>query len=143
MVMRKSTVLSLGACGLVLLMLAGAWRMVRGGNSTSTDPPRRVDDTATGPLTRFEFPLPKEEAAAGSLVAPLPGVVNEVKVKKGDTVSAGDVVLVKGSRALAMERSWRRSRQARHRAPRPWRTTFSTGQSRMRSASLSTSVSPH
>jgi len=39
-------------------------------------------------------PFPKEEAAAGSLVAPLPGVVNEVKVKKGDTVSAGDVLLV-------------------------------------------------
>jgi acetyl/propionyl-CoA carboxylase alpha subunit len=40
------------------------------------------------------FPLPKEEAVAGSLVAPLPGVVNEVKVKKGDTVAAGDVLLV-------------------------------------------------
>ena len=40
------------------------------------------------------FPTPKEETAAGSLVAPLPGVVNEVKAKKGDTVAAGDVVLV-------------------------------------------------
>ncbi len=40
------------------------------------------------------FPIPQEEAAAGSLVAPLPGVVNEVKVKKGDTVAAGDVLLV-------------------------------------------------
>jgi propionyl-CoA carboxylase alpha chain len=40
------------------------------------------------------FPVPKEETAAGSLVAPLPGVVNEVKVKKGDTVAAGDVLLV-------------------------------------------------
>jgi acyl-CoA carboxylase subunit alpha len=40
------------------------------------------------------FPMPKEETAAGSLVAPLPGVVNEVKAKKGDTVAAGDVVLV-------------------------------------------------
>jgi propionyl-CoA carboxylase alpha chain len=40
------------------------------------------------------FPIPREEAAAGSLVAPLPGVVNEVKVKIGDAVSAGDVVLV-------------------------------------------------
>jgi propionyl-CoA carboxylase alpha chain len=40
------------------------------------------------------FPLPKDETAAGSLVAPLPGVVNEVKVKQGDTVAAGDVVLV-------------------------------------------------
>jgi acetyl-CoA carboxylase biotin carboxylase subunit len=40
------------------------------------------------------FPIPKDEIAAGSLVAPLPGVVNEVKVMKGDIVAAGDVVLV-------------------------------------------------
>ncbi|MEX0679245.1 MAG: biotin carboxylase N-terminal domain-containing protein [Pirellulales bacterium] len=40
------------------------------------------------------FAVPKEEAAAGSLAAPLPGVVNEVKVKKGDTVAAGDVLMV-------------------------------------------------
>ncbi|MBI3838344.1 MAG: biotin/lipoyl-binding protein [Planctomycetia bacterium] len=40
------------------------------------------------------FPVPQDETAAGSLVAPLPGVVNEVRVKKGDTVSAGDVLLV-------------------------------------------------
>ncbi len=40
------------------------------------------------------FPIPKEELALGSLVAPLPGVVNEVKAKQGDTVAAGDVVLV-------------------------------------------------
>jgi acetyl-CoA carboxylase biotin carboxylase subunit len=40
------------------------------------------------------FPLPKEETAAGSLVAPLPGLVSEVKAKKGDSVAAGDVVLV-------------------------------------------------
>jgi acetyl/propionyl-CoA carboxylase alpha subunit len=40
------------------------------------------------------FGLVQEQAAAGSLVAPLPGVVNEVKVKKGDTVAAGDVLVV-------------------------------------------------
>jgi propionyl-CoA carboxylase alpha chain len=40
------------------------------------------------------FPVPKEETAAGSLVAPLPGLVSEVKAKEGDTVAAGDVVLV-------------------------------------------------
>ena len=43
-------------------------------------------------LPRFD--VPREETAPGSLVAPLPGVVNEVKVKQGDTVSAGDVLLV-------------------------------------------------
>ena len=40
------------------------------------------------------FAVPRDEAAAGSLVAPLPGVVNEVKVKQDDTVAAGDVLLV-------------------------------------------------
>jgi acetyl-CoA carboxylase biotin carboxylase subunit len=54
-------------------------------------------DSALGSSTLVELPrfaVPEEEAAAGSLVAPLPGVVNEVKVKKGDTVAAGDVLVV-------------------------------------------------
>jgi acetyl-CoA carboxylase biotin carboxylase subunit len=54
-------------------------------------------DSALGASTLVEvprFPLPQDETAAGSLVAPLPGVVNEVRVKQGDTVAAGDVVLV-------------------------------------------------
>jgi acetyl/propionyl-CoA carboxylase alpha subunit len=62
----------------------------------------RVDDTfyvdsplgASVLVELVRFPIPKEEIPAGSLVAPLPGVVNEVKAKKGDTVAAGDVVLV-------------------------------------------------
>lgn len=40
------------------------------------------------------FPLPQEPVVAGSLVAPLPGVVHEVRVASGDAVTAGDVVLV-------------------------------------------------
>jgi propionyl-CoA carboxylase alpha chain len=40
------------------------------------------------------FPVPEEKTPAGSLVAPLPGIVSEVKAKKGDTVVPGDVVLV-------------------------------------------------
>jgi propionyl-CoA carboxylase alpha chain len=54
-------------------------------------------DSPLGASTLVElprFPLPEDEAAVGSLVAPLPGVVHEVKVKKGDSVTAGDVVLV-------------------------------------------------
>jgi acetyl/propionyl-CoA carboxylase alpha subunit len=62
----------------------------------------RVDDTfyvdsqlgASVLVELPRFPTPKEETVAGSLVAPLPGLVNEVKAKKGDTVAAGDVVLV-------------------------------------------------
>jgi acyl-CoA carboxylase subunit alpha len=54
-------------------------------------------DSPLGASTLVELPRfgdPQEEAPAGSLLAPLPGVVNEVKVKKGDTVVAGDVLLV-------------------------------------------------
>jgi acetyl/propionyl-CoA carboxylase alpha subunit len=54
-------------------------------------------DSSLGSSTLVEiprFPRPKDEAIPGSLIAPLPGVVNEVRVKKGDTVAAGDVVLV-------------------------------------------------
>lgn len=40
------------------------------------------------------FPLPDEALEAGSLVAPLPGVVHEVKVTVGDEVAAGEVLLV-------------------------------------------------
>jgi acetyl/propionyl-CoA carboxylase alpha subunit len=54
-------------------------------------------DSALGSSVLVEVPrfgVLEEEAAAGSLVAPLPGVVNEVKVKQGDTVRAGDVLVV-------------------------------------------------
>ncbi len=54
-------------------------------------------DSALGASALLEvsrFPIPKEQIAAGSLVAPLPGVVNEVRVKQGDAVSAGEVLLV-------------------------------------------------
>ncbi len=40
------------------------------------------------------FAVPQDDAVAGSLVAPLPGVVNEVRVTRGDTVEAGEVLLV-------------------------------------------------
>jgi len=43
---------------------------------------------------RSRFPEPTEQTPAGSLVAPLPGIVNAVKVKKGDSIAAGDVVMV-------------------------------------------------
>jgi propionyl-CoA carboxylase alpha chain len=54
-------------------------------------------DSPLGSSTLVEiprFPLPEEQLTAGSLVAPLPGVVHEVRVTCGDSVVAGDVVLV-------------------------------------------------
>jgi acetyl-CoA carboxylase biotin carboxylase subunit len=76
-------------------------RLSAGGVERSFDV-QRVDDThyVDSPLGSAvlveipRFPLPKAEVPAGSLVAPLPGLVSEVKAKKGDSVAAGDVVLV-------------------------------------------------
>jgi len=54
-------------------------------------------DSSLGSSTLEElprFPLADAQAAAGSLMAPLPGVVHELRAKPGDTVEAGDVVLV-------------------------------------------------
>jgi acetyl/propionyl-CoA carboxylase alpha subunit len=49
------------------------------------------------------FPLPQDAAVAGSLVAPLPGVVQQVKVHVGDVVSAGDLLLVIDSMKMLHE----------------------------------------
>ncbi len=49
------------------------------------------------------FPLPEDAAAAGSLVAPLPGVVNELRVALGAMVEAGDVLLVIDSMKMLHE----------------------------------------
>jgi acetyl/propionyl-CoA carboxylase alpha subunit len=71
----------------------------------------QVGDTSyvDGPLGSTElvevprFPLPEDEAAAGSLVAPLPGVVHEVRVEPGSKVEAGHVLLVIDSMKLLHE----------------------------------------
>ncbi len=39
------------------------------------------------------FPSPEDKMQSGSLVAPLPGVVSEVKIAVGDTVATGDVLM--------------------------------------------------
>jgi propionyl-CoA carboxylase alpha chain len=49
------------------------------------------------------FPLPENAAAAGSLVAPLPGTVHEVRVAVGDEVAQGQVLLVIESMKLLHE----------------------------------------
>ncbi|HEY2893031.1 MAG TPA: biotin/lipoyl-containing protein, partial [Pirellulales bacterium] len=40
------------------------------------------------------FPVPGQQLTAGSLIAPLPGIVHEVRVRPGDSVAAGDILLV-------------------------------------------------
>ncbi|REK19412.1 MAG: biotin/lipoyl-binding protein [Planctomycetota bacterium] len=49
------------------------------------------------------FTVPEDEAAAGSLVAPLPGVVHELRVEQGTAVAAGDVLLVLDSMKMLHE----------------------------------------
>jgi len=49
------------------------------------------------------FPRGEEAAAAGSLAAPLPGVVNDVRIQAGDEVAAGDVLLVIDSMKMLHE----------------------------------------
>ena len=51
------------------------------------------------------FPLIDEDAAVGSLLAPLPGTVVRVEVVVGETVAAGDVLVV--LEAMKMEHTMR------------------------------------
>jgi acetyl/propionyl-CoA carboxylase alpha subunit len=58
---------------------------------------RHFVDSALGSTDFVEidrFPSIEEEAAPGSLTAPMPGVVSRVDVAVGDTVAAGDLLLV-------------------------------------------------
>jgi acetyl-CoA carboxylase biotin carboxylase subunit len=54
-------------------------------------------DSPLGPSELREIPrfvVPQDEVRAGSLVAPLPGVINEIRVRVGDVVATGTVLLV-------------------------------------------------
>lgn len=78
----------------------------RGGGSSSLSrrPPERVSRTvqaapAAQPVAAPQpaAPAPAAPAAsgsAGSVVSPMPGTVLDVKVKEGDTVSVGQVVVI-------------------------------------------------
>ena len=76
-------------------------RLQVGGVERSYDVQRSDDtyyiDSAAGSTELVEVPrfaMPEDEVPTGSLKAPLPGVVTEVKLRAGDAVTAGDVVLV-------------------------------------------------
>ncbi|MBO4849493.1 MAG: biotin/lipoyl-binding protein [Prevotella sp.] len=57
--------------------------VVKTGAAKETSAPAEADSSSSGPVN-----------TANALKAPLPGVITEIKVSVGDTVSAGDVVLV-------------------------------------------------
>lgn len=46
------------------------------------------------PAPAAPSPAPKEEGAGRKVIAPLPGTITEVKVKVGDTVKAGETVVI-------------------------------------------------
>ena len=50
-----------------------------------------------------KFKIPGLEVAAGGLVAPMPGKVSDIKVKKGKKVKAGDTLVI--LEAMKMEHS--------------------------------------
>jgi acetyl-CoA carboxylase biotin carboxylase subunit len=60
------------------------------GNSAYVDSPLGATEFRIAP----RFIPPEEQKAAGSLLAPLPGVVNEVRIQPGDLVEAGQLLLV-------------------------------------------------
>ena len=80
------------------------------GHSTSQGPVKEVQKTVSKPTTAVPGPIKKEEtvsteaqpkeapkpSATGGfeVKAPMPGSVLEIKVKVGDTISEGDVLLV-------------------------------------------------
>ena len=78
---------------LVDLELDGVRRRIR----VERDGPVRYADSALGASTLTEvspFPEPTAEVAAGSLTAPTPGTVVRVFAQPGDTVQAGQPLIV-------------------------------------------------
>ena len=76
-------------------------RVGGGSSSLSRRPPERVSRPvqaapAAQPVATPQpvAPAPAAPAASGSVVSPMPGTVLDVKVKEGDAVSVGQVVVI-------------------------------------------------
>ena len=76
-------------------------RVGGGSSSLSRRPPERVSRTvqaapAAQPaaVPQPAAPAPAASGSAGSVVSPMPGTVLDVKVKEGDAVSVGQVVVI-------------------------------------------------
>ena len=76
-------------------------RLGGGSSSLSRRPPERVSRTvqaapAAQPVAvpQPAAPAPAASGSAGSVVSPMPGTVLDVKVKEGDAVSVGQVVVI-------------------------------------------------
>ena len=74
---------------------AGKQKVKLGGAEGSEE--RRVkSEESNGSAATAVTSAPKSEAAAGGkpVVAPLPGTINDIKVKVGDKVNVGDTVVI-------------------------------------------------
>lgn len=78
-------------------------RVGGGSSSLSRRPPERVSRTVqaapaaqpiAAPQPAAPAPAPAASGSAGSVVSPMPGTVLDVKVKEGDAVSVGQVVVI-------------------------------------------------
>ena len=76
-------------------------RVGGGSSSLSRRPPERVSRTVQAApaaqsvaVPQPAAPAPAASGSAGSVVSPMPGTVLDVKVKEGDAVSVGQVVVI-------------------------------------------------
>ena len=65
-----------------------------GGEQTVKSENNNSSSTSTANATAAPTAKPTAAAAGKPVVAPLPGTINEIKVKVGDKVNAGDTVVI-------------------------------------------------
>ena len=73
---------------------AGKQKVKLGGEQTVKSENNNSSSTSTANATAAPTAKPTAAAAGKPVVAPLPGTINEIKVKVGDKVNAGDTVVI-------------------------------------------------
>ena len=73
---------------------AGKQKVKLSGEQKASAPTTTPTSTATPAATTTAATQPAAAASGKPVVAPLPGTINEIKVKVGDKVNAGDTVVI-------------------------------------------------
>ena len=73
---------------------AGKQKVKLGGEQTIKSENNNSSSTSAAKATAAPIAKPTAAAAGKPVVAPLPGTINEIKVKVGDKVNAGDTVVI-------------------------------------------------
>ena len=73
---------------------AGKQKVKLGGEQTVKGENNNSSSTSAAKATAAPIAKPTAAAAGKPVVAPLPGTINEIKVKVGDKVNAGDTVVI-------------------------------------------------